>query len=331
MTEPTNFPDFAGASREPGREPTWEREALERIAMAAIVEQRTARRWRIGFRFLWLIVFIALVVFAIVDFSGDGKLSNSRHTALVTIDGEIAAGTNANADDINAALDSAFEDAGTVGVILRINSPGGSPVQAGIVYDEIRRLRAKYPKKPLYVVVSDMCASGGYYIAAAADRIYVNQASIVGSIGVLMDGFGFTALMDKLGVERRLHTSGENKGFFDPFSPETPKMDAHAQEMLDEIHAQFIKAVKDGRGKRLHESPDLFSGLFWTGAKSLELGLADGFGTTDTVARDVLKAPDLVDYTVKESLSNRVARKFGAAIGGGAVKSALSQGGVTLR
>ncbi|BCQ51967.1 S49 family peptidase [Burkholderia gladioli] len=337
MSDQPTSPDSTGAERESnspaapqaGREPNWERAALERIAMAAIVEQRAARRWRITFRFLWLIVFVVLV-FAIFDFSGDGKLSSSRHTALVTIDGEIAAGTNANAEDINSALDDAFEDSGTVGVVLRINSPGGSPVQAGIVYDEIRRLRKKYPSKPLYVVVSDMCASGGYYIASAADKIYVNQASIVGSIGVLMDGFGFTGLMDKLGVQRRLHTSGENKGFFDPFSPETPKMDEHAQAMLDEIHAQFIQAVKDGRGKRLHESPEIFSGLFWTGAKSVELGLADGFGTTDTVARDVLKAPDIVDYTVKESLSNRVARRFGAAIGGGAVKSALSESGVRL-
>ncbi|WP_186207803.1 S49 family peptidase [Burkholderia gladioli] len=337
MSDQPTSPDSTGTERESnppaapqaGREPNWERAALERIAMAAIVEQRAARRWRITFRFLWLIVFVVLV-FAIFDFSGDGKLSSSRHTALVTIDGEIAAGTNANAEDINSALDDAFEDSGTVGVVLRINSPGGSPVQAGIVYDEIRRLRKKYPSKPLYVVVSDMCASGGYYIASAADKIYVNQASIVGSIGVLMDGFGFTGLMDKLGVQRRLHTSGENKGFFDPFSPETPKMDEHAQAMLDEIHAQFIQAVKDGRGKRLHESPEIFSGLFWTGAKSVELGLADGFGTTDTVARDVLKAPDIVDYTVKESLSNRVARRFGAAIGGGAVKSALSESGVRL-
>ncbi|WLE58518.1 S49 family peptidase [Burkholderia plantarii] len=330
MTDQPTSPDSSGTARGAGHEPGWERAALERIAMAAIIEQRRARRWRIAFRFLWLILLVA-IVFAVFDFSGDGKLSSSRHTALVTIDGEIAAGTNANADDINSALDDAFDDSGTVGVVLRINSPGGSPVQAGIVYDEIRRLRKKYPSKPLYVVVSDMCASGGYYIAAAADKIYVNKASIVGSIGVLMDGFGFTGLMDKLGVERRLHTSGENKGFFDPFSPETPKMNEHAQAMLDEIHAQFIQAVKDGRGKRLHDSPDLFSGLFWTGAKSVELGLADGFGTTDSVARDVLKAPDIVDYTVKESLSNRVARRFGAAIGSGAVKSALSDSGIRLR
>ncbi|MEX3592881.1 MAG: S49 family peptidase [Burkholderia sp.] len=337
MSNQPSSPDSTGAERasnppatpQADREPNWERAALERIAMAAIVEQRTARRWRIAFRFLWLSMFLVLV-FVLFDFSGDGKLSSSRHTALVTIDGEIAAGTNANAEDINSALDDAFEDSGTVGVVLRINSPGGSPVQAGIVYDEIRRLLRQYPSKPLYVVVSDMCASGGYYIASAADKIYVNQASIVGSIGVLMDGFGFTGLMDKLGVQRRLHTSGENKSFFDPFSPETLKMDEHAQAMLDEIHAQFIQVVKDGRGKRLHELPEIFSGLFWTGAKSVELGLADGFGTAETVARDVLKAPDIVDYTVKESLSNRVARRFGAAIGGGAVKSALSESGLKL-
>ncbi len=308
----------------------WERAALERIALAAIREQRAARRWKIFFRFAFLAVLLVLA-FAVIDLSGESKISTGRHTALVTIDGEIAAGGQANAEDITSALDDAFDDDGTVGVVLHINSPGGSPVQAGIVYDEIRRLRAKYPKKPLYVVVGDMCASGGYYIAAAADRIYVDKASIVGSIGVLMDGFGFTGLMSKLGVERRLHTSGENKGFYDPFSPETPKMDAHAQQMLGQVHAQFIKAVKDGRGARLRETPDMFSGLFWTGEKSVELGLADGFGTTDTVARDVLKAPDLVDYTVKESLSNRVARRFGAAVGSAAMKTLSSGAQVSLR
>ncbi|ABN81592.1 S49 family peptidase [Burkholderia pseudomallei] len=333
MSDQINPPDSSSspAANAAPREPSWERAVLERVALAAIKEQRAARRWRIFFRFAFLAVLGALA-FAFLSVSGDGsKLASGRHTAVVTIDGEIAASTNANAEDINTALDSAFEDSGTVGVVLKINSPGGSPVQAGIVYDEIRRLRKKYPAKPLYVVVSDMCASGGYYIAAAADKIYVDKASIVGSIGVLMDGFGFTGLMGKLGVERRLHTSGENKGFFDPFSPETPKMDAHAQEMLDEIHAQFIKAVKDGRGARLHESPDIFSGLFWTGAKSIELGLADDYGTTDTVARDVLKAPDLVDYTVKESLTDRVARRFGAALGKAALKAAVAGGELKLR
>jgi protease-4 len=272
-----------------------------------------------------------LLVWGAISFSGDRVAVTGRHTAMISLDGEISADTNANAEDINAALQSAFDDSGTAGVILRCNSPGGSPVQAGIIYSEIRRLRAKYPSIPLYVVVGDMCASGGYYAAAAADKIYVDKASIVGSIGVLMDSFGFTGLMDKLGIQRRLHTSGENKGFFDPFSPETPKMDAHAQDMLDQIHAQFIDAVRQGRGKRLHETPDMFSGLFWTGQKSVELGLADGFGDADYVARDLFKAPDIVDYTVKESITDRVARKFGAAVGAGAVRAMAVGAKVNLR
>jgi len=248
----------------------------------------------------------------------------------VSLDGEISADSTANADDIDSALQNAFEDSGTVGVVLHIDSPGGSPVQAGIINDEIRRLRAKHPTIPLYVVVGDICASGGYYVAAAADKIYVNKASIVGSIGVLMDSFGFTGLMNKLGIERRLRTSGANKGFYDPFSPDTPQMDAHAQQMLDQIHQQFIDAVRAGRGQRLHETPDLFSGLFWTGQKSVELGLADGFGDTNYVAREVFKAPDIVDYTVKASLSDRVARRFGASIGSAAVHALISGGRIAL-
>jgi protease IV len=309
--------------------PGWEREALERIALAAITEQRAARRWRIFFRFAFLAVFI-VIAWAILDISGARVESEGRHTALVTLDGEIGADTSANADDIISALDDAFDDDGTAGVILHIDSPGGSPVQAGIINDEIHRLRTKYPAIPLYVVVGDMCASGGYYVAAAADKIYVNKASIVGSIGVLMDGFGFTGLMDKLGVQRRLRTSGENKGFFDPFSPDTPKMDAHAQDMLDQIHQQFIDAVKAGRGKRLKDSPDIFSGLFWTGQKSVELGLADGYGDTDYVAREVIKAPDVVDYTVKQSLTDRVAKRVGASIGSAAVHSLMMGGKLAL-
>lgn len=307
----------------------WERGALERVALAAIKEQRAARRWRIFFRFMFLGAFV-LIALAIFSFSGE-KVSTGRHTALVTLDGEIGADSNANAEDIDTALEGAFDDAGTAGVVLRCNSPGGSPVQAGIIYRDIRRLRAKYPSIPLYVVVGDMCASGGYYAAAAADKIYVDKASIVGSIGVLMDGFGFTGLMDKLGIQRRMRTSGENKGFFDPFSPDTPRMDEHAQSMLDEIHTQFIDAVKEGRGKRLKESPDIFSGLFWTGQKSVELGLADGFGDTDFVAREIIKAPDVVDYTVKESITDRVARKFGAAVGSGAVHAMATIGKLNLR
>ncbi len=216
-------------------------------------------------------------------------------------------------------------------MILRINSPGGSPVQAGMIYDDIARLRAKYPKKPLYVVVEEICASGGYYVAAAADKIYVDKASIVGSIGVLMDGFGFTGLMDKLGIERRLLTAGRNKGFLDPFSPQTDQQKTYALDMLEQVHQQFIGAVKKGRGNRLKDDPDLFSGLFWTGQRSIELGLADGLGTVDSVARDVLKAPDLVDYTVKENLPERVARRFGAAVGAAAMKTMMMGSALSMK
>jgi protease-4 len=330
LTPDPNQPSSAGRKPTPTDEPGWERAALERIALAAISEQRAARRWKIFFRFIFIII-VLLVVWGVFDFSGEKVATTGRHTALVSLDGEIAADTNANADDVDSALESAFDDAGTAGVILSCNSPGGSPVQAGIINRDIRRLRAKYPSIPLYVVVGDMCASGGYYAAAAGDKIYVDKASIVGSIGVLMDSFGFTGLMDKLGIERRLHTSGENKGFFDPFSPETPKMDAHAQEMLDQIHQQFIDAVREGRGKRLHETPDIFSGLFWTGQQSVDLGLADGFGDTDYVAREIIKAPDIVDYTVKESITDRVARKFGAAVGSAAVHAMVLGGKMSLR
>jgi protease IV len=303
----------------------WERDALERIAMAAVREQRAARRWRIFFRFVFLGV-LALIAFGVFNFTGDRVAKASKHTALVDLQGEISSSSNASADNIGAALESAFEDESTAGVILRINSPGGSPVQAGIMFNEIKRLRAKYPKTPLYVVVDDMCASGGYYVAAAADKIYVDKASIVGSIGVLMDGFGFTGLMDKLGIQRRMHTSGSNKGAFDPFSPETPTMTAHAQDMLDQIHTQFIDAVKQGRGKRLKDDPELFTGMFWTGEKSIELGLADGLGDANYVAREVIKQPDIVDYTQKESISERVVKRFGASVGDAAVR-ALTLGG----
>jgi protease-4 len=308
----------------------WEREALERIALAAIREQRAARRWRIFFRFVFLLV-IALIAWGVFDFTGDRVAKAGKHTALIDLQGEISANGDASADNIDGALQSAFEDENTAGVILRINSPGGSPVQAGIIYGEIRRLRAKYPKTPLYVVVDDMCASGGYYVAAAADKIYVNKASIVGSIGVLMDGFGFTGLMDKLGIQRRMHTSGANKGAFDPFSPETPAMTAHAQDMLDQIHTQFIDAVKQGRGKRLKDDPELFSGMFWTGDKSVELGLADDFGDASYVAREIIKQPDIVDYTQKESISQRVVRRFGASAGDAAVRALTLGGRLRLR
>ncbi|KMZ12556.1 Periplasmic serine protease (ClpP class) [Candidatus Burkholderia humilis] len=303
----------------------WECDALERIAMAAVREQRAARRWRIFFRFVFLGV-LAVIAFGVFNFTGDRVAKASKHTALVDLQGEISSNSDASADNIGGALESAFEAEGTAGVILRINSPGGSPVQAGIMFNEINRLRAKYPKTPLYVVVDDMCASGGYYVAAAADKIYVDKASIVGSIGVLMDGFGFTGLMDKLGIQRRMHTSGSNKGAFDPFSPETPTMNAHAQDMLDQIHTQFINAVKQGRGQRLKDDPDLFTGMFWTGEKSIALGLADGLGDANYVAREIIKQPDIVDYTQKESISERVVKRFGASVGDATVRALTLDG-----
>lgn len=300
-------------------EPNWERKVLEKIALEAVTEQRRSRRWGIffkllGFAYLTLLLVLALDLGGSGDHLGDGK----RHTALVDIHGVISAKGEASAEHVISALQSAFDDKGAVGVILRINSPGGSPVQAGIINDEIRRLRTKHADKPLYVVVDDVCASGGYYIAAAADKIFVDKASIVGSIGVLMDGFGFTGSMDKLGVERRLLTAGENKGFLDPFSPQNTQHKAHAQEMLGEIHQQFIDVVRKGRGKRLKETPDMFSGLMWTGAKSIELGLADGYGSLDSVARDVLKAEDIRDYTVKQNFAEKFAKQFGADMAEGA-------------
>jgi protease-4 len=300
----------------------WERETLEKLVFATVQEQRAARRWSIFFRVLALsLAFFALWAFFDFNFTGADSEALGRHTALIEIDGSIESEGSGSADNVIPSLNKAFSDSGSVAVVLRINSPGGSPVQAGIIVDEILRLRRGYPAKQLYVVVDEICASGGYYIAAAADRIFVNKASIVGSVGVLMDGFGFTGTMDKLGVERRLMTAGENKGFLDPFSPQSDKHRAHAQAMLNEIHQQFIGVVRTGRGKRLKETPETFSGLFWSGAKAVDMGLADGFGTVDSVARDIVKVEDIVDYTAHEGLPERVLKKFGAAVGSGAVKA----------
>ncbi len=306
----------------------WERATLEKLVFATVQERRAARRWGIFFKLSFLLVAIlALLTYVDSTFGLGGDESLGRHTALIEINGEIESEGSGAADTVIPSLNKAFSDAGSAAVVLRIDSPGGSPVQAGIIVDEIQRLKRGYPDKPLYVVVDEMCASGGYYIASAADRIYVNKASIVGSVGVLMDSFGFTGTMDKLGVERRLLTAGENKGFLDPFSPQSDKHKAHAQAMLNEIHQQFISVVRAGRGKRLKETPETFSGLYWTGAKAVEMGLADGFGTVDTVARDIVKAEDIVDYTAHEGLPERVLKKFGAAVGNGAVKAAY-QGAV---
>ena len=291
----------------------WERQTLEKVALASITEQRRARKWGIFFKIAGLI-YLFLVLFMILGFMDRGDLPSTKaHTALVTLEGVIAPGSQASAERMIEGLQMAFKAKNVKGVILRINSPGGSPVQAGQINDEIKRLKAKNPKMPLYVVIDDICASGGYYVAAAADKIYVDKASLVGSIGVLMDGFGFTGTMEKLGVERRLMTAGENKGFLDPFSPVDPKQQAHVQTMLAEIHQQFIDTVKTGRGARLKETEDMFSGLIWTGVRSVELGLADAYGSIESVARDVIKAEDIVDYTPRQSFADRFAKRLGAA------------------
>lgn len=295
----------------------WERSTFEKLMFATLAEQRSARIWRTVRSLAWLF-FFAFLLWALLHKGGPSTDKSTPHTAVIEIKGEIASGGDASAEAVTAAMRAAFEDSGAQGIVLLINSPGGSPVQAGIIYDEIRRLKGKY-KKPVYAVVEESCASAAYYLASAADRIYVDKASIVGSIGVLMDGFGFTGLMDKLGVERRLLTAGENKGFLDPFSPQTDKQRAFAQQMLDQVHKQFIEAVKAGRGKRLKDSPELFSGLFWTGQQAVDMGLADQLGNVDYVAREVVKAEELVDYTRRENVAERLAKRFGAAVGEGAI------------
>lgn len=293
-------------------DPAWERKLIEKLAMDALAEQRRRRRWGIFFRVLGF-GYLTLLLLLAVDWPGGERLADGRHTALVQLNGVIREKGEANAEDIVSSLQAAFEDKGTAGVIVRINSPGGSPVQADAINGEIRRLRSKHPETPLYAVVDDICASGGYYVAVAADRIFVSKASIVGSVGVLMDGFGFTGTMEKLGVERRLLTAGDNKGFLDPFSPMEAKQKQYAQRMLGEIHQQFIQVVREGRGKRLKEDGDTFSGLVWTGERSIELGLADALGDTAYVAREVIKAEKIVDFTPRENLAERFAKRFGAA------------------
>lgn len=300
----------------------WERGVLEKLVLATIREQRATRRWRIFFRLAWLLLLGAIVWMA---FSRDMSTAAiaTPHTAVVEIKGVIDSDGDASAEVVMAAMRSAFEDSGSKGVVLLINSPGGSPVQAGMINDEITRLKAKH-NKPVYAVVEETCASAAYYIAAATDQIFVDKASIVGSIGVLMDGFGFTGTMEKLGVERRLLTAGENKGFLDPFSPLDDKQRAFAQHMLNEIHTQFIAVVKAGRGSRLADNPDIFSGLFWTGQHAIDLGLADHLGSLDEVARNVVKAEEVVDYTRRGNVVERFAKRFGVAMGASAVRTMQS-------
>ena len=309
-----------------GHTRNWERATLEKIALAAITEQRTARRWRVGLRLAWLLLF-ALIVFQSFQSSSSSSpgmhaSKAAPHTAVIEIEGVIADNANlgSSAQDVIEDVRAAFENTQAEAVVLHINSPGGSPVQSGMINDELTRLKDKY-KKPLYAVVSDTCASGAYYIAVAADKIFVDKASIVGSIGVRMDGFGFTGTMEKMGVERRLLTAGDNKAMLDPFSPVSPEQQAHAQKMLNQIHQQFIDVVRKHRGKRLHETPEIFSGLIWTGQEAIQLGLVDELGSVDSVARDVIKQEKVVDYTRRDNVAERLAKRFGASVGAGAVNA----------
>ena len=294
--------------------PNWERDAIVELAQAGLKEQRRARRWGIFFK-LFFVLYLIVFLIAVVDSSKtDTLMSSTRHTALVTLKGVIADGEHASANNVVSGLRSAFESENSAAVILSINSPGGSPVQSAYINNEINRLRELYPNKPLYAVVSDICASGGMYVAVAADKIYANESSIVGSIGVRMDGFGLEGAIEKLGIERRLLTAGEHKAVLDPFSPENPVEKQHVQSLLDDIHEEFIDVVKQGRGDRLSDNPKLFSGLFWTGTKAVELGLVDGLGSAGYVAREVVGAEDIVDYSYQEDIFQRFAGRIGSSM-----------------
>ncbi len=305
----------------------WAQNTLEKLALSGLAEQKTARRWSIFFKLLTFL-YLLITLLMIAGWLGDGKATSVNYTALIEINGVIEPGGEVNADSVINSLNEAYESSGTKGIILRINSPGGSPVQAGIINEEIKRQKKLHPAIPVIAVVEDICASGGYYIAAAADKIYVDKASIVGSIGVLMDGYGFTGVMKKVGVERRLLTAGENKAMLDPFSPVNPKHQAYAQAMLNEIHEQFKTVVREGRGKRLHETPETFSGLFWSGEQSIKIGLADALGSTDYVAREVIKQEEVVDFTYQETVVDRFAKRLGASV---AQQLGISNQNISLR
>ena len=295
-------------------EVVWERKVLEKVALSAIQELRRGRRWGILFKSLTLIYLFIMLFTAINWFNKKDTPTAGKHTALIDVQGVISSTSAANAEHITAGLEDAYKDKNTQGIILRLNSPGGSPVQAGYINDEIHRLRKLHPKIPVYAVTEDICASGCYYIAVAADKIFVDKATMIGSIGVLMDGFGFTGTMEKLGVERRLFSAGENKGFLDPFSPLKPEHKQHLDNMLGEVHQQFIKVVREGRGAHLKETPDIFSGLIWTGQKSIEMGLSDGLGNVDYVAREIIHAENIVDFTPHENFAEHFAKKLGVGV-----------------
>lgn len=297
---------------------------VERILKEMMDDRRSERRWKHFFRLMWLGVAIA-TLWSLAPTKGIGAAPAGPHTAMVDLRGELHTEGLANADLVISALRDAFGNPNAKAVVLRINSPGGSPVQAGLIHDEVVRLKALHQKK-FYAVIEEVCASGAYYVAVAADEIYTDKASVVGSIGVIMEGFGFTGLMEKLGVERRMIIAGENKGMLDPFSPQSAKEREHAQSLITQIHQQFIDVVKAGRGDRLQSQPDLFSGLYWNGEDAVRLGLADGLGSVDHVARELVKAPDVVDYSPRENVAERLAKRFGAAVGTAAVISLRAAG-----
>ncbi|HSI24398.1 MAG TPA: S49 family peptidase [Methylotenera sp.] len=290
----------------------WQQQTIEKLALSGLKEQQTARRWSIFFKTLTFIYLFFLLMLAL-GWVGDKGVAGP-HTALIEIAGVIEPGGEVNADAVIGSLNEAYDNVNTKGIILRFNTPGGSPVQSGIINDEIMRQKKLHPKIPVYGVVEDICASGGYYIAVATDKIYVDKGSIVGSIGVLMDGYGFTEAMKKVGVERRLLTAGENKAMLDPFSPVNEKHQALAQNMLNEIHEQFKTVVRKGRGARLKENAETFSGLFWSGEQSIKLGLADALGSAEYVAREVIKQEEIVDYTYQETVLDRFAKRLGASV-----------------
>ncbi len=290
----------------------WQQQTIEKLALSGLKEQQTARRWSTFFKFLTFAYLFLLLILALGWVGSKGAAG--PHTALIEIAGVIEPGGEVNADSVISSLQEAYDNVNTKGIILRFNTPGGSPVQSGIINDEIVRQKKLHPKIPVYGVVEDICASGGYYIASATDKIYVDKGSIVGSIGVLMDGYGFTEVMKKVGVERRLLTAGENKAMLDPFSEVNPKHQALAQTMLNEIHEQFKTVVRNGRGARLKETPETFSGLFWSGEQSIKLGLADALGSADYVAREVIKQEEIVDYTYQDTVLDRFAKRLGASM-----------------
>ena len=293
---------------------SWEKQTIEKIAMESLIHQKNSRRWSNFFKLISLI-YIGWVLFFVLTSSNSSTIATGDFTALITLNGEISADSEVSAINIKSSLKEVYDNPGTKALILSINSPGGSPVQSGIINDEIVRYKSLHPQIPVYAVIEDICASGGYYIAVAADKIFVDKASIVGSIGVLMNGFGFDKVIEDLGIERRLLISGENKAILDPFLPVQPKQKKFIEELLKEVHNQFIDVVKKGRGNKLAQNPEIFSGLFWSGESAIKLGLADNYGDIDLVAREIVGHEKVVDFTTQSNFADRFAKKLGASIG----------------